>query len=212
MGDMATNKPKDKNQTKGKHPGGRPTNYKAEYSAQVEKLCRLGATDKEIADFFGVSEVTINAWKKAHPQFLMSIKSGKMLADANVADRLYQRAMGFEHDSEEIKVVPTGRTKPRPDNQEDEEQETTTPAAEDHPAIVRVPIKKIYPPDTGAAIFWLKNRQPKKWRDKIEQGFTNGDGEDIPPPVTVFQIPDNGRDKHNTAAGGVPDEGPQQSG
>lgn len=25
-----------------------------------------------------------------------------------------------------------------------------------------------YPPDTTAAIFWLKNRQPAKWRDKKE--------------------------------------------
>ena len=25
-----------------------------------------------------------------------------------------------------------------------------------------------YPPDTTAAIFWLKNRQPGKWRDKKE--------------------------------------------
>ena len=25
-----------------------------------------------------------------------------------------------------------------------------------------------YPPDTTAAIFWLKNRQPEKWRDKKE--------------------------------------------
>ena len=25
-----------------------------------------------------------------------------------------------------------------------------------------------YPPDTTAAIFWLKNRQPEKWRDRKE--------------------------------------------
>lgn len=27
---------------------------------------------------------------------------------------------------------------------------------------------KHYPPDTTACIFWLKNRQPRKWRDKQE--------------------------------------------
>lgn len=27
---------------------------------------------------------------------------------------------------------------------------------------------KHYPPDTTACIFWLKNRQPDKWRDKTE--------------------------------------------
>jgi hypothetical protein len=31
-----------------------------------------------------------------------------------------------------------------------------------------VPYTERYPPDTAAAIFWLKNRQPKHWRDKVE--------------------------------------------
>lgn len=130
-------------------PAGRPTDYKPEYCEQVEKLCKLGATDEEIGDFFGVTEQTINNWKKEHPDFFESIKAGKIEADSNVADRLYQRAMGFEHDSEEIKVVSMGQ------NSGSE--------------VERVPIRKVYPPDPTAAIFWLKNRQPKKWRDKTEQ-------------------------------------------
>jgi hypothetical protein len=31
---------------------GRPTKYKEEYNEQAYKLCLLGATDKELADFF----------------------------------------------------------------------------------------------------------------------------------------------------------------
>lgn len=34
---------------------GRPTKYKKEYDDQAFKLCLLGATDKEIADFFEVN-------------------------------------------------------------------------------------------------------------------------------------------------------------
>lgn len=128
---------------------GRPTDYKPEYAPQAEKLCKLGATDKELADFFEVVESTLNAWKLDHVEFSESIKAGKDLADANVADRLYQRAMGFEHDSEEIKVVSDGQGAGS--------------------SIERVPTRKIYPPDTAAAIFWLKNRQKAKWRDKTEQ-------------------------------------------
>ena len=30
-------------------------------------------------------------------------------------------------------------------------------------------VDKHYPPDSTAAIFWLKNRQPKVWRDRVEQ-------------------------------------------
>lgn len=181
---MANGK-KEITKKEGKHPGGRPTAFKPEYCKQVEKLCRLGATDKEIADFFGVTEQTVNNWKESHPQFFESLKKGKALSDANVADRLYKRAMGYSHRA--VKIF------------------------NDNGEPMRVDYIEHYPPDTTACIFWLKNRQPKKWRDKIEQGFTNADGEDIN-PITIFQIPDNGRDKDNKAAGGVSNEGPQQSG
>lgn len=119
---------------------GRPTKYDPKYDDQAYKLCLLGATDKELADFFEVNEDTIHEWKKVHPNFSESLKRGKIEADSNVGARLYERAMGFEHDSEEIKVVDK--------------------------SVERVPIRKIYPPDTVAAIFWLKNRQSDKWRDK----------------------------------------------
>jgi hypothetical protein len=135
-----------------KHAGGRPTKYDSSYCAQAIKLCKLGATDKEIADFFDVSESTINEWKLKFPKFSESIKKGKISADADVAERLYERAMGFEHDSEEIKVVSLGNG--------------------EGSAIERVRVKKIYPPDAVAAMFWLKNRQPDKWRDKKEIDLT----------------------------------------
>jgi hypothetical protein len=38
--------------------GGRPTSCSPEYVAQAEKLCRFGATDAQLADFFDVSITT----------------------------------------------------------------------------------------------------------------------------------------------------------
>lgn len=38
---------------------GRPSKYRPELCEQGEKLCRLGATDKDLADFFEVNETTI---------------------------------------------------------------------------------------------------------------------------------------------------------
>lgn len=125
---------------KTKNKGGRPSRYKAEYAEQARKLCLLGATDEALADFFEVSKVTINAWKKAHPEFLNSLKTGKQIADANVADSLYNRALGYSHP--ELKVF----------NNMGE--------------IVTFECEKHYPPDPTSAIFWLKNRQPALWRDK----------------------------------------------
>jgi hypothetical protein len=39
-----------------------------------------------------------------------------------------------------------------------------------------VPYQEHYPPDTVAAIFWLKNRQKEKWRDKQEVDHRTPDG------------------------------------
>ena len=126
-----------------KRPVGRPSKYKSEYAEQARKLCLLGATDTDMADFFDVDEATINRWKLDFPEFCEALKKGKMFADANVADRLYQRAMGYEAPDVDSRVI-------------DGE-------------IVETPMAKYYPPDTPAAIFWLKNRQRGKWRDKVEQ-------------------------------------------
>lgn len=129
----------------------RPSSYRTEYADQAEKLCKLGATDKQIADFFGVSEQTVNNWKQAHPEFLESLRSGKELADANVAASLYQRAMGYSHEAVKIAASPTG----------------------EH---VAVPYVERYPPDTTAAIFWLKNRRPDLWRDRHTQEISGPNG------------------------------------
>jgi hypothetical protein len=119
---------------------GRPSKYQPEVAEQAYKLCMLGATDKEMADFFGVAESTLNLWKKEHKEFSESLKRGKVLADANVANRLYQRAMGYEHPEDKI--------------------------FNDNGEPLIKPTVKHYPPDSVAAIFWLKNRRKDQWRDK----------------------------------------------
>lgn len=137
-------------------PAGRPSPYDKVDLKQVEKLCRLGATDKDIADFYEVSEATVNNWKIKHPEFLESQKKGKVLADAEVAEKLYQRALGYSHEA--IKIM----------------QYEGMP--------VTVKYIEHYPPDTTAAIFWLKNRQPEKWRDKQEIQHTG--------QIVVVDVPD----------------------
>ena len=72
---------------------GAPTKYRPEYDEQARNLCLLGATDKELAVFFGVQESTINNWKLEHKTFLESIKEAKEGADAKVANSLYEKAL-----------------------------------------------------------------------------------------------------------------------
>ena len=133
-----------------KNQGGRPTAYKPEYAEQARKYCLLGADDAKLAMLFDVTETTINNWKQSHHEFFESIKRGKEIADAEVADRLYQRAMGYEHPEVDIRVVGG--------------------------EIVQTPIRKVYAPDPTSAIFWLKNRQRAAWREKIDHEVTGKDG------------------------------------
>ncbi len=140
--------------------GGRPTKYKEEYNEQANKLCLLGATDEELASFFNVCEDTINEWKKTYEEFSVSVTRGKIMADAEVASSFFKRAKGFEIDSEKV--------------------------FQSEGVIIRADTKTYYPPDAGAALNWLKNRQPKKWRDKQEiDHTTDGQKLDLNPTVNV---------------------------
>jgi len=121
---------------------GRPSKYKVEYAKQAIKLCKLGATDVEMSEFFGISEKTFNTWKSKYPKFLQSLKNGKEEADARVIRSLYQRAIGYSHPEEKV-FCNMGE-------------------------ISRAQTTKHYPPETVACIFWLKNRKPEEWRDRHE--------------------------------------------
>jgi hypothetical protein len=122
---------------------GRPTLYRPEYVKQAVMLCKLGATDPELADFFDVSIGTIKMWAVQHEDFLAARMSGKLAYDDRVEHALAARALGYEHDEVDIRVV--------------------------EGQIVQTPIRKHYPPDSTAAIFWLKNRRSGAWKDRTEQ-------------------------------------------
>ncbi len=128
--------------------GGRPTKYDPEYVGQAAKLCRLGATDLELGDFFEVSRETIWRWSQAHPEFCNALKVGKAEADERVERSLFARATGYTYDA--VKIF----------------QHDGAP--------VIVPYREHVAPDTTAAIFWLKNRRPADWRDRRE--VTGADG------------------------------------
>lgn len=74
-------------------PAGRPTDYKQEYCIKAFGFCLLGYTDKQLAEYFDVSEQTLNAWKKKYPEFLESLKAGKEEADSAVVGALYEKAI-----------------------------------------------------------------------------------------------------------------------
>lgn len=122
--------------------GGRPTKYREEYANQAYKLCLLGYTNAELADFYNIAISTITEWMNKQPEFSSAIKRGRDIADAEVVESLYLRARGYSHPDVHVSNF-MGK-------------------------ITVTEITKHYPPDTAAAFIWLKNRHPEKWRDKVE--------------------------------------------
>jgi len=122
---------------------GRPSSYKPEFAIQARKLCELGATDAELADFFDVSDRTIYRWSNEHDDFCQALKAGKDAADERVVRALYHKAIGYTHDAVKI-FMP-----------------------KDAPAPVYAPYREHVPPSDTAAIFWLKNRRREEWRDRV---------------------------------------------
>lgn len=138
---------------------GRPSKFKPEFIAQAQKLANLGHTDREIAEFFDVDERTLNRWKNDHPDFCQSLKVGKEVADERVEQSLYRRALGYSHDDTHFSSY--------------------------EGVVTATPYVKHHPPDTTAAIFWLKNRRPDEWRDVNRHEHSGKDGAPLIPVLNV---------------------------
>lgn len=136
-----------------KNKGGRPKTTVIERLKKIEfdykkikMLATFGLTDKELGGLLGVDESTITRWKQASPEFLHALKEGKEISDSKVVKSLFERAIGYSHPDVHISNY--------------------------QGAITKTPITKHYPPDPTSMIFWLKNRQPDKWREKQELELT----------------------------------------
>ena len=105
---------------------------------KLEGWARDGLTDEQIAHNIGISTSTLYNWEKQHVEILEALKKGKEVVDRQVENALLKRALGFT-------TTETTETL--------DEKKTVT---------------KEVPPDTTAAIFWLKNRKPDVWRDRKE--------------------------------------------
>ena len=108
----------------------------------LEAWARDGLIDEDIAHNVGISPATLYEWKKRFPEISEALKRGKEVVDIQVENALFKRAIGYEY--EVVKTILSEKDGKR----------------------VEV-VKKQMPPDTTAQIFWLKNRKPSTWRDKV---------------------------------------------
>lgn len=119
-------------------------------------LKSCGIEDNEIAEKMGIDYSTMFRWLKKNESFREKYEEGKELASAKVQRSLYERAIGYEKEEMDTKISydKDGNAKP---------------------VTVTKKVKHI-PGDIQAQIFWLKNRVPEHWKDKVEAEITGGDG------------------------------------
>jgi hypothetical protein len=131
---------------------GRPTKYSEDMHERAAFLIReFGMTDKQLAKAFGVAEASLKEWRQVYPAFSAATKEAKADYDSGTVEKsLLKRALGYRY-----KEV----TKEKTDNGGME--------------ITKEVIREM-PPDTTAMIFWLKNRQPARWRDSKNIDHSGG--------------------------------------
>lgn len=137
---MKKKKNDEKKTTTSTNPVGRPSEKVPQ--DVIDKVIKLyvehNATDQEVADSIGIHVETLRNWKKKDRNFFWATQEAKVFADSQVEKAMFKRAIGMKFT----------------------EQAVTKDGV--------IEIEKYALPDVKAQQFWLKNRQPKVWKDRVE--------------------------------------------
>lgn len=116
--------------------------YRPEYCTVAKNLIAQGATYSDVANIIEVSDVTLWRWQLKYPDFRDALRLSISVANDRVELSLFNQAVGFHVDDEEIKVI-------------DGE-------------IVRVKTRKFIPPNASASIYWTKAKMGWTDREQLE--------------------------------------------
>ena len=121
---------------------GRKSGFNEKVRETILRLIKDGKTEAQIAEVVGVCPRTLQNWKGKHIELMRAVRESKLAADELVEASLYSRALGYSHPE--------------------------TKAFMHEGCVIVEEITKHLPPDTTAAMFWLRNRQPSRWKEKTE--------------------------------------------
>lgn len=153
------------------NPGkmGAPTAFDEDMANQIFALATTGMSEKSIAAAVRVSESTFTIWKHKYPDFFACLKEAKNNACEMVEGALFRRATGYSHPALKIHFDAFGNV--------------TTEKYVEH-----------YPPSESAAIFFLKNRKSKDWKDTSGRELSGPNGQPLAGPQVIVTLPSNGRE------------------
>lgn len=123
---------------------------------RIEGWARDGLTDEQIAHNMGISRKTLAEWKNKYTPIGDALKNSKEVVDRIVENALFKKACGYT--VEVKKPIKVRRV---------EYNDETGKKIREYEEIVETVEEVHVPADTTAQIFWLKNRKPEAWRDKV---------------------------------------------
>lgn len=158
---------------------------------RIEGWARDGLTDEQIAHNMGISRSTLNDWKNKFSDISDTLKRGKEVIDREVENSLLNRASGMVVVDKQYKMVHIDddilkvkrkmfENEWKLDHPEATLKECKEAAIQNVPEYKRIKIFETHhelPPDTTAAMFWLKNRKPNEYRDKSFQDLNKAQSE-----------------------------------
>lgn len=136
--------------------------------AQLERITNWaanGLTDAEIAKSMGIRRETLSVWKQRHPNISNAVKRGRLMACEAIENALFRRATGMEL-TDTVEEFDGAIVDGKPTSGSFKKRVTT----------------RQVPPDTGAIIFYLKNRMPDRYADRRETKV------DVSAPVIALGI------------------------
>lgn len=140
-------------QSPGVNQAGKPINkrgtkglYTDEICLTVEKLAEQGCTDEQIAKAIGIGKRTFYEWLNRHPHFSHAINKYRGLANMYVENALFRSALGYNYTEEQL--------------------------SKDGFA---VECKKHMTGSVAAQKYYLNNRMPDRYKNKVETVMSLGE-------------------------------------
>ena len=147
---------------------------------RIEGWARDGLSLSQIAHNIGVADSTFRKWRDEHEAISAAIKRGNAPVDLEVENAMLKSALGHKETVRKAIKVKTEKQKVGEGK-----------IVEEH--IEYVDEEVYIPPQVIAQIFWLKNRRPDKWKDKVEQTVIT-EVEDLTPLVEMLNGSENEED------------------
>jgi len=123
---------------------------------QIRRWCEEGADDTQLIDAMKITSSTFYAWLKDHPEISEAIALGRGRARVQIENALFIRAKGGKV---ELKKPFKRRIR--------EYDPATGKCILDEEIYEDRTVEEYIPPDTQAIKFWLTNRVPDRWAEKV---------------------------------------------